>query len=124
MADLDKSKFDLAYFFKGEGLKDWYKALGNGWRLAAIIIALVFVGVTIYRAYFTKNQTQTQKMIIYPFSFSTVTFSPQQEQKQEVKKRAWWMPIFFVEGYGFAETSGINNSRTGLGGRAGGRLEW
>lgn len=40
MADpvLDKSKFNLLYFFQGDGAKDWWKALGTGFRLAAICV--------------------------------------------------------------------------------------
>jgi len=63
-------------------------------------------------------------MIVYPFSFSTITYAPQQEQKQEIKKRPWWLPILFIEGYGFTETTGVGNSRSGVGGRGGARLEW
>lgn len=119
-----KGKFNLGYFLKGAGAEDWFKSWGLGWRLIITIIILLFVFTTIYRVLFVKNQTQSQQMTIWPFSFSTITYAPQQEQKQEIKKRPWWLPIFFIEGYGFAETSGINNSRTGLGGRAGGKLEF
>jgi len=124
MNEIDKSKFNLRYFVTGEGWKDWFKSWGLGWRLIITLLAILFVATTLWRAYFTKNQTQSQKMVVYPFSFSTITFSPQQEQKQEIKKRPWWLPILFVEGYGFTETTGVGNSRTGVGGRGGARLEW
>jgi hypothetical protein len=119
-------KFNLGYFFKGAGLEDWFKSWGLGWRFLVTILAIIFVVLTIWRAYFMKTQTQNQKQTatVIALPGSTVTYAPQQSQKQEVKKRPWWLPIFFIEGYGFSETSGIGNSRTGIGGRAGGRLEF
>ena len=114
-------KFDIKKFFDSffqlvPWLKDARTVLG--------VIIVIAACSLVWRLFSGKPQTQTQSMRIYPFSFSTVTFSPQQQQKQEIKKRPWWLPILFVEGYGFAETSGVSSSRTGLGGRAGGRLEW
>jgi hypothetical protein len=113
-------KFDLKYFLNGKGLEDWFKTWGFGWRLLITLLALIFVAVTIYRAFFMKTQTQKQTNQLLALPFSTVYYAPQQSQKQEVKKRPWWLPIPFVEGYAFAESNG----RTGIGGRAGGRLEF
>jgi hypothetical protein len=113
-------KFDIKKFFSSFfQLVPWLKNA----RMILGLIAVIFAASLIWRVFSGKPQSQSQRMIIYPFSFSTVTFSPQQSQKQEVKKRPWWLPILFVEGYGFTETSGLN-SRTGIGGKAGGRLEW
>ena len=112
-------KFDIKKFFDLSPTA-LGKVISVGWKLLIVILIVS----TIWRAWFTKNQTQSQRMTVWPFSFSTITYAPQQEQKQEIKKRPWWLPIFFVEGYGFSETSGVGNSRTGVGGRAGGRLEF
>lgn len=95
------------------------KILSIGWKLLLVLLIVS----TIWRAWFIKTQTQTQKLNVWPFSFSTITYAPQQQQKQEVKKRPWWLPTVFVEGYGFSETTGID-SRTGMGGRAGLRFEF
>jgi len=123
-----KGPFKLGYFLKGAGFEDWFKSWGLGIRFLITILAILFLVVMIQRAFFRKDQTQTQssRVVVYPFSFSTVSVvnAPQQQQKQEIKKRPWWLPIVFVEGYGFTETTGLNSNRTGLGGRAGARLEW
>jgi len=106
-----EGKFDLKYFLVGKNQKEtWLKTLGFGWRLAFIII----IGFTIYKAYFTK--TQTQQNIITAKPGSTVVI----QQKQEEKKRAWWMPSPFVDIYTFIET----DNRSGFGGRAGCRWEF
>lgn len=96
------------------------KAVSIGWKIALIGLLVFFL----WRGIFGKTQTQTQRLIVWPFSFSNITYAPQQSQKQEIKKRPWWLPIFFVEGYGFSETTGTDNSRIGVGGRVGGRFEF
>ena len=116
-------KFSLKYFIFGQGFKDWLSAWGSGWRIIVTLVIIFLIGITIYRAFFKKDQTQSQHLNVWPFSFSTVTYTPQQSQKQEVKKRAWWLPTIFVEGYGFTETS-TNNTRTGIGSKIGGRFEF
>ncbi len=118
---MSDEKVDVKKFAKGFVKPvEWWKAAS----MAIKIFIVLFITFTIYRAYFMKTQTQTQALNVWPLSFSTVSFSPQQEQKQEIKKRAWWLPTFFAEGYGYSESSGIGNSRTGIGGRIGGRFEF
>jgi len=116
--------FSMKYFLKGAGAEDWFKSWGLGWRLIVTIIIIIFIIIAIHKIFFEKQtQMQTQKLNVWPLSFSTVTYAPQQEQKQEIKKRPWWLPIVFVEGYGFTETTG-DDSRTGVGGKGGLRFEW
>ena len=55
-----KTKFDLGYFFTGEGLKDWYKSWGLGWRLALSVALLVFLGLGI-RGCFIKQPANINK---------------------------------------------------------------
>lgn len=112
---LDIKKFFASFFKLLPWVKDARTVLG--------VVAIIFAASLIWRVFSGKPQTQSQMCKVYPFSFSQVTFAPQQSQKQEVKKRPWWLPILFVEGYGFTETA-AGYSRTGLGGRAGGRLEF
>lgn len=113
----ETEKFDIKKFFSG-----FISPVTNAKNVQFVVwlVLIVLVGFTIWRAFFMPNQSQSQKFIVYPFSFSHIDYSPSQQQKQEVKKRPWWLPIPFVEGYGFTESDG----RTGIGGRAGGRLEF
>jgi hypothetical protein len=53
----DKKKFDLKYFFLGDGLKDWFKSWGNGWRLA-VTIGVLFLLILGIKSIFSKTQTQ------------------------------------------------------------------
>ena len=117
MAEIEK--FDIKKFFSG-----FVNPVTNAKNVQFVVwLALIILaGFTIWRAFFMSTQTQNQKQTatVIALPGSTVTYAPQQAQKQEVKKRPWWLSIPFVEGYGFAESDG----RTGVGGRAGGRLEF
>ena len=95
----------------------WIKDLRTYIGLAIVI----FVACLIWRVFTRDTQSQTQMLKVYPFSFSHITYSPQQQQKQEIKKKAWWMPSPFVEIYGVAE-KGSDWSRTGVGTKVG--LRW
>lgn len=120
-----KGRFNLKYFIKGSGgLEDWFKSWGLGWRLIVTVLVVLFVTITIYRAYFMKTQTQKQTANIIALPMSHITYAPVQSQKQEVKKRPWWLPFVFGEIYGFSETANIGNQRIGIGSRGGLRWEW
>jgi len=57
----DKRNFDLKYLLVGDGKKDWYKALGNGWRIAAILIVVILLvvgSISLWRSIFGKPQVQ------------------------------------------------------------------
>ena len=110
------TKFFGSFFQLIPWLKDARTILG--------IILVIFAVSTAWKAFFGKTQMQAQQMTVLPFSFSTITYAPQQSQKQEVKKRSWWLPSLFGEIYGFAETTGVDSRRTGLGARGGLRWEW
>lgn len=47
MPELDKSKFNLGYLLKGDGLKDYYKSWGLGLRLGVTLLLLFAIGFTI-----------------------------------------------------------------------------
>ena len=118
---MSNEKVDVKKFAQGFAQPvEWWKAASMGIKIFIVVV----IAFTIYKAYFAKTQTQTQKLNVWPFSFSDVTYTPQQSQKQEVKKRPWWLPIFFVEGYGFSETNAGDGLRTGTGVRVGGKLEF
>jgi hypothetical protein len=103
-------KFNLKYFLTGAGMEDWYKALGMGWRL----LLVAAIGLTIYKAYFVKTQTQRNMITAQPGSTVII------QQKQEEKKKTWWIPSPFVDLYTFVES----NDRKGFGTRFGGRWEF
>lgn len=109
--EIDKSKFNLKYFFVGDGAKDWFKALGNGWRLLVIILCVLLIGFTIWKAFFEKKNQQQ----IHIGSGSTVNI----KQGDEKKPWPWWIPHPFVDIYGFQES----DNRSGMGARFGGRWE-
>ena len=73
MADvIDKNKFNLSYFFSGDGLKDWWKAAGMFWRIIVIILALIAltVGAQTVIGWFIKPQQNVNKphVIVTPFA--------------------------------------------------------
>jgi hypothetical protein len=104
-----EGKFNPKFFILGKGKEDWLKTLGFGWRLFAILFA-VFI---IYRAFFMKQQTQHNQITVGQGGIVNV-------QQTTEKKKAWWMPTPFVEGYGFVET----DDRSGFGMKGGARWEF
>jgi hypothetical protein len=62
-------KFDLTYLFTGEGIKDWYKALGAGWRIGVMCL-LGFLLLSGIRGCFTKVSPNVNKphVIVTPFA--------------------------------------------------------
>uniref|UniRef100_A0A6M3IX30 Uncharacterized protein n=1 Tax=viral metagenome TaxID=1070528 RepID=A0A6M3IX30_9ZZZZ len=111
---MDIKKF-FASFFQ---VVPWLKNL----RFIAGTLIIAFFALTVYRAFFMKTIQQTQHADITVQPGGTIYYSP--VQKTETKKRAWWLPHLFVEGYGFSEVDSSEHTRTGVGARAGGRLEW
>lgn len=106
---MDKPKgFDLKYLLVGEGAKDWYKALGNGWRILVLfLLGLVLVVgiVSIKNALFPKPGDNVHKPTFIALPGSTVgNVDLHSEQKQEAPKRPWWRPIPYVAVYGAVET--------------------
>lgn len=115
----EQEKFSITKFFQG-----FFSPTTNAKNVQFVVwlALIVLAGFTIWKAFFMPTQTQNQRQTATVFALpgSIVTYTPKQEQKQEVKKRSWWLPIPFVEGYGFAESDG----RTGAGVRGGGRWEF
>ena len=101
----DKDKFSLKYLIAGDGKKDWYKAIGTGWRLALIAAAL-FIAVVGVKSLFEKKQVQNVSM----GPGSTANFI------QKTNKRF----AIFIEPY----VDQSSNRKFGTGVRAGVRLEW
>jgi len=115
----DNEKFDIVKWVKGFiDPKTWAKSLVYGLMIAAII----FVGLTIYRAYFKKDQAQ--KTTIHIASGGTANITNVQNAE---KKRKWWMPIPYISVFGEARndtTSKFEDIKYGYGGQVGLRLDF
>ena len=125
MADptpLDKSKFDLLYLFKGDGIKDWWKSWGMGIRLGATIIIIILIALgtlTVWNKLFPKPPSNT----VIAQKGSTVTVN----QIIQSPKRSWWMPIPYVSVYGEARNdtkSNFQDIKYGYGAQAGVRWDF
>jgi len=113
---VETEKFSIVKFFQG-----FVNPVTNAKNVQFLLwlIAIIFVAITIWRAFFMSTQAQKQTTGILALPGSHITYAPQQSQKQE-KKHPWWLPAPFIEGYGFAESDG----RTGIGAKGGLRLEF
>lgn len=119
-------KFDIGKFISSFfQAVPWMKNL----RYILGLVIVIIVGITIWRAWFMsrnpQTNTDTYKMPVIALPGSHITYTPtindMTSQKQEEKKRAWWMPGAFVEIYGLAER-GSDWQRTGVGTKGG--LRW
>lgn len=111
----DGEKFSISKFFGSFfEVVPWMKNI----RFIVGLVLVLFVGYTVYRAYIMPRNKQTQNTQIHVAPGGTLNLN--QSQKIEEKKRAWWMPTPFAEGYGFYESDG----RNGVGVRAGARFEF
>ena len=102
-----KGPFNLGYFIKGAGAEDWFKALGNGWRITLIlgIGLLLFLGVK-------SILPKPQKQIIRVEKGGVATIIQSQDRKRFI--------IPFVEGGAEAR----DREKIGAFIRAGVRMEW
>jgi len=117
MADNEAFSFKkfFASFFQAV---PWMKNI----RFILGLVIILVLGYTIYRAYIMPRNKQVQNTQIHVDSGGTLNLT--NSQKIEEKKRPWWLPHLFGEVYGFKEFEAAGGSRTGVGGRAGGRWEW
>ncbi len=81
-------------------------------RYALGLLAIGFLGLVIYRAFFMPTTKQVTHIIAQPGAQVTV------DQKSEEKKRFSVHP--FVEGYGFVES----DDRKGVGAKGGVRVDF
>ena len=63
MEPLDKSKFNLGYLIKGDGMKDYYKSWGLGFRLVVTLALLFAIVFTVY-SFFPKKKQATSSTTI------------------------------------------------------------
>jgi len=106
----EKEKITLKKYI--DGLKSPKTAIKASAFLPWILLFL-FLGYAVYNLFFPKP-TQNQTIIAKPGSTVNV------QQKQEEKKRSWWVPTPFVDIYSFVET----NDRKGIGAKFGAHWEW
>lgn len=88
----DKSKFSLSYLIKGEGAKDWYKALGNGWRIGVIIILvllLLFGVMQIWNFFFPKSTSNIHKPTAIALPLSRIEKIDQSSVQVALDEKAW-----------------------------------
>jgi hypothetical protein len=105
--EIMEGKFNLKYFFLGNGKDSWKKTFGYGWRLVLIGLILFFVW---------RGITVKQTVIKNVFEEGS---NPRLSQG-ETKKKSWWMPSPFVDIYSFVET----DDRKGIGARFGAHWEF
>jgi hypothetical protein len=102
------SGFNLKYLFAGAGAVDWWKAIGLGWRLGVtilIIILLIAGAVQIKNFLFPQTGSNVHRPTMIALPGSHIGHVDQSaEQKTEVKKRPWFLPIPFISIYGGART--------------------
>ena len=91
------ANFDLLYFFKGEGLKDWWKALGMGWRLLVIAISIItlLTGVRTVVGWFIKPQQNVNKPTVVVTPFAKVDKIDQTSTQISMTEKAWEAGIYF-----------------------------
>jgi len=95
MAD-EKEKFDPIKLLKGFiDPVTWSK---SGVYLVMIVVIL-FICLTIYRAYFMRNQQQKTEIHVAAGGTANIT----NVQKSGEKKRAWWLPIPYISVAGVAQ---------------------
>ena len=89
-------KFDLKYLFTGEGLKDWYKALGAGWRLVVIFVAIVTIvtGVRSVIGWFVKPQQNINKPSVIITPFARVDKIDQTSTQISMNEKTWETGLF------------------------------
>ncbi len=70
-----EGKFNWKYFIFGNGKEDWYKALGNGARYTAFVVAVILIlwgGVSLWRFFFPKAGDNVFKPTVIALPFSKI----------------------------------------------------
>ena len=88
MIETDKTKFSLNYLIAGEGIKDWYKALGNGWRIAVIVTLGAFLILGI-RGCFVKQPQNINKPHVIVTPFAKVEKIDQTSTQISMTEKTW-----------------------------------
>jgi len=94
-----------------------------------MVLLILFVGLTIYRAFFMKTGSNIHRPWMIALPGSTVTADMSSEQKVEQKKRSWWMPIPYIEVFGeitskYDEDNKFTKPRPGFGVETGVRWDF
>lgn len=93
-------------------IKKWFTGFVNPvtWSKSVVYLAMILIvlliGFTIYRAYFMKTGSNLHRPTIIALPGSTVTNPDMHsEQKIEQQKRPWWRPIPYISVYGVVQTT-------------------
>ena len=96
MAEDNKDQFNLKYLIAGNGKKDWYKALGNGWRIAAIgvvVILLVAGGMQVWNFFFPKKSGNVNNPHTVVLPFAKVDKIDQTSTQVLIEEKAWELAV-------------------------------
>lgn len=89
---MDKTKFDLKYLFFGEGAKDWYKAIGNGWRIFVLsVFALLLIAgfLWVKNFLFPKPGQNINKPSVVALPGSKIEKVDQTSTQVLMEEKAW-----------------------------------
>lgn len=92
MAEENPTKFNLKYLFAGEGAKDWWKALGNGWRIGVFILIAILLaagGVQVWRFFFPVKSGNVNKPHAVVLPFAKVEKIDQTSTQVLLEEKAW-----------------------------------
>ncbi|MFA5299836.1 MAG: hypothetical protein WC389_16755 [Lutibacter sp.] len=96
MAEDNKTKFSLKYLIAGEGKKDWYKALGNGWRIAVIVILAILLfagGMQVWNFFFPKKSGNVNNPHTVVLPFAKVDKVDQTSTQVLIEEKAWELSV-------------------------------
>ena len=88
----DKTKFSLSYLLAGDGIKDWWKAWGTGWRLVVTILIVVLLltgAVRVYSFIFPKAKQNVSQQRIIALPGSTIGAVDMKTIQVSVEEKTW-----------------------------------
>jgi len=113
----DGEKFSIVKWFSGfVNPITWSKSVAY----LAMIVIILFVAFTVYRAYFMKNQQQKTHITVQKGGTANIT-----NVQNQNNKRPWWMPIPYISIFGEAKgspRSSFDDVQYGYGAQAG--IRW
>jgi hypothetical protein len=93
----EKKSFDLKYLFTGDGIQDWWKALGYTWRIGVIVIIIVLFiagGMAIWRFFNpAKSQNVNKPVAIALGKVEKGAIDQTSTQVMIEKEKAWEVGI-------------------------------
>ena len=97
----DKTKFSLPYLVKGKGKQDWYKALGNGWRIGVMItltLLLLFGAMQVWSFFFPKTKSNVNKPTAFVLPMGRVENLDQRSIQISMEEKSWEAGVYVGSG--------------------------